>query len=229
MEDLKDKVWIVKVPELVYNNILKSREKNIGQLDIYNTEGGKEFKATLNSSDARHFNVLVNESTNLFTFKDKVTNIRQADALCRFVSIDETHSDKLTKIVMNEEEANKPLIAIDFAKGRQTTESIIPLSKFQYLATTDNWEKALSQKNRKDKNLKKTRRNKDELKTEIFDLFSEKKYWTNKELVAKLDQPENYLKEVLSEICDYIKSGPKKGCYELKKQYVYLDGEMQDT
>jgi hypothetical protein len=223
MEDLKDKIWIVKVPELVYNNILKSREKNIGQFDIFQTEKGTEYKVSLNKSEARQFNILANETNNFFTFKDKVTNIREADGLGRFVSIDEVNSDKLTKIVTNEQEANKPLIAIDFAKGRQTTESIIPLSKFQYLATTDNWEKALSQKNRKDKNLKKTRRDKDELKTEIFDLFSEKKYWTNKELVAKLDQPENYLKEVLSEICDYIKSGPKKGCYELKKQYVYVE------
>jgi hypothetical protein len=223
MEGLKDKIWIVKVPELVYNNILKSREKHFGQFDIYQTEAGKEYKATLSNSDARHYSILANDSTNFFTFKDKVTNIREADALGRFVSLDESNSDKLTKIVTNEQEANKPLIAIDFAKGRQTTESIIPLSKFQYLATTDNWEKALSQKNRKDKNLKKTRRDKNELKNEIFDLFSEKKYWTNKELVAKLDQPENYLKEVLGEICDYIKSGPKKGCYELKKQYVFVE------
>jgi len=225
MDDLKEKVWIVKVPEIVYNNILKSKEKNIGNMEVYNYNNSntKSFKINLNNTEAKHFNLMLSETNNFFTFKDKVNVLRSADGLGRFVSTDEFNSDKLTKIVMEEQEQNKQLIAIDTAKGRQTTESIIPLSKYQYIATTDNWEKAISQKNRKDKNLKKTRRDKEELKSEIFDLFSDKKYWTNKELVAKLDQPENYLKEVLGEICNYIKSGPKKGCYELKQQYVYVE------
>ena len=54
---------------------------------------------------------------------------------------------------------------------------------------------------------------------DIFDLFSEKRFWTLKELVDKLDQPENFLKEELNKVCDYIKSGPQKGSFELKRQY----------
>ena len=63
----------------------------------------------------------------------------------------------------------------------------------------------------------------EELKTEIFNLFAEKNNWTNRELVAKLDQPENYLKEVLTEMCNYIRSGPKKGNYELKPQFRHYE------
>jgi hypothetical protein len=214
---------MVKVPEIVYSQILK--ERDLGYIDIFektiNGESIKEVKINLGGKiDPKKFDISYNKTDNFFSFKDKKSKIKKLSYLGRFIASDEYVSDKVTMNVTKEELTNKPSIKIEYSKGRPLTEGIIPLSEHQFYATSDTYQMAVSQKNRKDKHLKKTRMDREELKKEIFNLFTEKDFWSNKELVAKLDQPENYLKEVLIEMCNYIRSGPKKGCYELKPQYL---------
>jgi hypothetical protein len=223
MEILKDKTWMVKVPELVYNQIIK--EKDLGCIHIseknLNGNNTKELKVSLGGQiNPKNFEIKYEKTGSFYTFKDKKNQIKKVDYLARFIASDEYVSDLVTLSVFKEELSNKPAIAIETGKGRPLTEAIIPLSEHQFFATNDSSQKARSQIERKEKHLKKTRMEKEELKKEIFSLFTEKEFWANKELVAKLDQPENYLKEVLAEMCNYIRSGPKKGCYELKAQYV---------
>lgn len=224
MNLLKDKLWMVKVPEVIYNQAM--RQKDLGELEIYevtNNVGQQETKLKVNLSERitpSNFDINFDKTNNFFTFKDKKNRVREVDYTGRFVASDESVSDSVTMNATREEVTNKPMISIERGKGRPKTEGIIPLSERQYFAINETKQRALQQKNRRDRNLKKTRKDRDELKGEIFDLFTEKDFWTNKELVATLDQPENYLKEVLSEMCDYIRSGPKKGCYELKRQYM---------
>jgi hypothetical protein len=223
MDIIKDKIWMVKVPEIVYSQILK--ERDLGYIDIFektiNGESIKEVKINLGGKiDPKKFDISYNKTDNFFSFKDKKSKIKKLSYLGRFIASDEYVSDKVTMNVTKEELTNKPSIKIEYSKGRPLTEGIIPLSEHQFYATSDTYQMAVSQKNRKDKHLKKTRMDREELKKEIFNLFTEKDFWSNKELVAKLDQPENYLKEVLIEMCNYIRSGPKKGCYELKPQYL---------
>jgi hypothetical protein len=224
MEILKDKVWLVKVPELVYNKMLNGGD--VGRMEIYETsnpntrEKTKDVKIRLSNIDTNYFDLNYNKTENFFTFKDKKNKIKKVDLLGRFVANDEYVSDRVTMNVAKEELTNKPSVAIEYGKGRPQTEGIIPISVHQFYATTDTMQKAINQKNRKDRNLKKTRMDREELKREIFNIFTEKDFWTNKELAGRLDQPDNYLKEVMLEMCNYIKSGPKKGCYELKPQYL---------
>jgi hypothetical protein len=224
MEILKDKVWLVKVPEVVYNKMIN--EKDLGQLEVYesitsNGEKVRDAKVNLGKNlDTSLFDLIYNPTDNFFTFRDKKNILKKVDYLGRFVANDEYTSDRVTMSVARNEMTNKPCVAIEYGKGRKQTESVIPISVHQFYATNDTMQKAINQKNRKDRNLKKTRMDKEDLKTEIFNLFTEKDFWTNKELAVRLDQPDNYLKEVLLEMCNYIKSGPKKGCYELKPQYL---------
>lgn len=228
MDILKDKIWLVKVPEIIYNQMLN--QKDIGYMDIYETAANnvssqqnpkKEILVNLGErEDNIKFDLNYDKTDNFFLFKDKKNKIRKINHLGRFVASDESVSDKVTMNVAKDELTNKPSIAIEYGKGRPITHGIIPISEHQFYATSDNYQRALSRMNRKEKHLKKTRMDKEELKKEIFNLFTEKDYWTNKELVAKLDQPEIYLKEVLSEMCNPIRSGPKKGCYQLKPQYI---------
>ncbi len=236
MDILKDKIWMVKVPETVYKQIIK--ERDLGYIDIFEkTINGEKVKdVTLNlggNIEAKKFDLNFNKTDNFFSFKDKKNKIRKINYMGRFIASDENVSDRVTMNVARQELTNKPSIAIEYGKGRPLTEGIIPISEHQFYATSDSYQMAVSQKYRKDKNLKKTRMDREELKKEIFNLFTEKDFWTNKELVAKLDQPENYLKEVLIEMCNYIRSGPKKGCYELKPQYLKSKGgddeEMSDN
>jgi transcription initiation factor TFIIF subunit beta len=39
------------------------------------------------------------------------------------------------------------------------------------------------------------------------------------ELVRETEQPENYLREILEEICEFQKKGKGKGQYSLKKEF----------
>jgi hypothetical protein len=232
-KNFNKKLWLVKVPELIHNKILK--EKNdIGMVEVFekeNEQGKKELIYKINlgkMDDDCIFDLNISETKNFFIFKEKKNVIKSLDLFGRLFASDERTSDKVTLQVANEEADQKPKVNLHLGKGRQNNQGrIMQISEYQFIATADNIQKAMDQKIRKDKNLKKTRKDRDELKTEIFGLFSNKNFWTNREIVAKLDQPENYLKEVLSEICNYIKSGPKKGCYELKRQYVNIEENQE--
>jgi hypothetical protein len=66
---------------------------------------------------------------------------------------------------------------------------------------------------------KRERIDKDALLSMILDLFKDKEHLTFKEINERCQQPDKYLKEVLSGYCKYNKKGPNKGMYELKEEY----------
>jgi len=226
--NIANNFWLVKVPELIFNQIMGEANSDFGILEVFekiDSQGKKEnlFRVKLGSDIDSIFDVQMQPSKNFFSFKEKKNKIRAIDTFGKFIASDEKTSDKVTLKVAVDEASNKPRVALDKGKGRQNTQGkILPISEHQFIATSDNLQKAMDQKIRKDRNLKKTRKDKEELKREIFSLFEDKKYWTNREIIAKLDQPEGFVKQVLSEICNLIRSGPKKGCYELKQQYVNI-------
>lgn len=226
---LPEGMYLIKVPNVVYNHITKlPTSALIGKVTANTTKDhqSKKWKVLLEGAiAAKRFDMIVDKSHEMFTFKEKKNKIKEIDMIGRFIASDQDVSDYVTNKTHKEEEDKKKMTMIETSKSRPLNEGIIKMSDHQFYATNDNSAKAILQKNRKDKNLKKTRKDKDDLKNDIFDLFSEKKFWTTKELVDKLDQPENYLKEVLSEICNYIKSGPKKGSFELKEQYELKEDE----
>eukprot|EP01094_Clydonella_sp_ATCC50884_P003943 TRINITY_DN13037_c0_g1_i1.p1 TRINITY_DN13037_c0_g1~~TRINITY_DN13037_c0_g1_i1.p1 ORF type:complete len:307 (-),score=117.65 TRINITY_DN13037_c0_g1_i1:259-1179(-) len=84
----------------------------------------------------------------------------------------------------------------------------------------------------KDNNVTHKRREKmhqEELEAKLFDLFSERPFWTLKDLEAKLEQPSSYIREVLSKLCIYHKKAPNKNNYELKAEYkVHRTEEVDD-
>ena len=53
----------------------------------------------------------------------------------------------------------------------------------------------------------------------LFALYREKPRWSARDLRARTEQPESYLKEVLSEIADLHRSGEFNGLYELKPNF----------
>lgn len=71
---------------------------------------------------------------------------------------------------------------------------------------------------------------KPELIARMFELFSEKPYWSIAPLKARLQQPDTWLREVLKEIAVQIKDGKYANMWELKDDWK-LDGtkgEMKD-
>ncbi|XP_076892077.1 transcription initiation factor IIF subunit beta-like [Bidens hawaiensis] len=67
--------------------------------------------------------------------------------------------------------------------------------------------------------VKRTRRDRGELEDIMFKLFERQPNWTLRQLLLETDQPAQFLKEILSELCVYNKRGTNQGTYELKPEY----------
>lgn len=67
--------------------------------------------------------------------------------------------------------------------------------------------------------VKRTRRDRSELEDIMFKLFERQPNWTLKQLVQETDQPAQFLKEIMNELCVYNKRGSNQGTYELKPEY----------
>ncbi|KAF8663853.1 hypothetical protein HU200_055188 [Digitaria exilis] len=66
---------------------------------------------------------------------------------------------------------------------------------------------------------KRIRMDRGELEKKLFKLFESQPNWSLKQLLQKTNQPEQFLKEILNEICVYNKRGPNQGTHELKPEY----------
>ncbi|OEL23656.1 hypothetical protein BAE44_0015325 [Dichanthelium oligosanthes] len=66
---------------------------------------------------------------------------------------------------------------------------------------------------------KRTRRDRTEMENILFKLFERQPNWSLKQLMQETDQPEQFLKEILNDLCVYNKRGPNQGTHELKPEY----------
>ncbi|KAK3165586.1 hypothetical protein QOZ80_1AG0035060 [Eleusine coracana subsp. coracana] len=71
----------------------------------------------------------------------------------------------------------------------------------------------------KPSDMKRTRRDPAELQNILFKLFERQPNWSLKQLMHETDQPEQFLKEMLNNLCVYNKRGPNQGTHELKPEY----------
>ncbi|KAF6134675.1 hypothetical protein GIB67_002076, partial [Kingdonia uniflora] len=53
----------------------------------------------------------------------------------------------------------------------------------------------------------------------IFNLFERQPNWTLRQLIQETDQPEQFLKEILKDLCIYNNKGANQGTYDLKPEY----------
>ncbi|RCV27562.1 hypothetical protein SETIT_5G334400v2 [Setaria italica] len=67
--------------------------------------------------------------------------------------------------------------------------------------------------------MKRTRRDRKEMENILFKLFERQPNWSLKQLMQETDQPEQFLKEILNDLCVYNKRGPNQGTHELKPEY----------
>ncbi|GJM89007.1 hypothetical protein PR202_ga05600 [Eleusine coracana subsp. coracana] len=77
----------------------------------------------------------------------------------------------------------------------------------------------------KPSDVKRTRRDRTEMENIIFKLFEKQPNWALKALVQETDQPEQFLKEILNDLCVYNKRGPNQGTHELKPEYKKSTGD----
>ncbi|XP_047266357.1 general transcription factor IIF subunit 2-like isoform X2 [Capsicum annuum] len=67
--------------------------------------------------------------------------------------------------------------------------------------------------------MKRTRRDRDEMEEILFKLFERQSNWTLKQLIHETDQPEQFMKDMLKLLCIYNNKGVHQGTYELKPEY----------
>ncbi|XP_006403819.2 transcription initiation factor IIF subunit beta isoform X1 [Eutrema salsugineum] len=67
--------------------------------------------------------------------------------------------------------------------------------------------------------MKRTRRDRREMEEVMFNLFERQSNWTLRLLIQETDQPEQFLKDLLRDLCFYNNKGSNQGTYELKPEY----------
>ncbi|KAJ3032165.1 UNVERIFIED_CONTAM: hypothetical protein HDU68_000004 [Siphonaria sp. JEL0065] len=66
---------------------------------------------------------------------------------------------------------------------------------------------------------KRERMERSDLISTIIILFNEDAYWKFSDLIEKTQQPQAWLKQVLNDLAEIVKTGPYHGLYELKREY----------
>ncbi|KAL8130604.1 hypothetical protein V2J09_019759 [Rumex salicifolius] len=66
---------------------------------------------------------------------------------------------------------------------------------------------------------KRTRRDRREMEEIMFKFFERQSNWTLKQLIQDTDQPEQFVKDILKDLCVYNNKGANQGTYELKPEY----------
>ena len=84
------------------------------------------------------------------------------------------------------------------------------------MANTDQAVQATLRKKYKEK---RVRGDPEKVRTMLFELFSNQRYWKTKALADETSQPESFLNEILQELGDKVASGMHRGHWQLKSQY----------
>ncbi|KAF5467149.1 general transcription factor IIF subunit 2 [Juglans microcarpa x Juglans regia] len=71
----------------------------------------------------------------------------------------------------------------------------------------------------KGSDVKRTRRDRGEMEEIMFKLFERQPNWTLRQLIQETDQPEQFMKDILKDLCVYNNKGANQGSYELKPEY----------
>jgi len=69
----------------------------------------------------------------------------------------------------------------------------------------------------------------DQITDRILGLFMEHRIWGLRDLKSRINQPEAYVREVLSDIAFMWKNGDFNGKWELKPEYKERDAGFQNT
>ena len=85
----------------------------------------------------------------------------------------------------------------------------------------------ISQKPKAQQTEKFARMPRNELLDMLFSLFEKWQYWSLKKLRSETQQPESYLRDVLSTIADLHKRGPYVGNYSLKPEFSNMRKEQE--
>ena len=218
MEDLKNKVFLVKIPKELFEYLKDSKESSdnkVGELKVFLNKKRKkpEFNLIFNKENGpKKFSLNFNKTNDYFYFYDqekkedmKIYNI---DNFGKLIIKDKEESDKLIENIFRRESNKSKDIAVKQVKdveNKYTPSKEIQLTDKKYV--------------NKDKKEKRVRKDQNEVENYIIDIVSKNKYITPKEIADALDIPENQAKDTLNKLCDlYMDHTIRKKFYKLKNE-----------
>ena len=212
MEDIKNKVFLVKVPTEVLDYLNNSTESKVGNLEILLNKKRKinpEYNIKFNKTNKPNkFSFVFNKTSDFFYFTEqekkedmKMSNI---DNFGKLIINDEMESNKLIENIFSRETNKSKEIQVKEVKDKEKK-----YKRGEEIQLTD--KKYMD----KDKKEKRVRMNENELEKYIRINIPKNKNLTPREIADKLDIPENQVKELMNRICDIMTDGKKK-FYQLK-------------
>ncbi|GAA5798837.1 transcription initiation factor IIF, beta subunit-domain-containing protein [Helicostylum pulchrum] len=229
LDDVDTKVWLVKVPSFLAKKWKDIDEDNLnlGSVRIYNRPPpGRSSAISLvlpeepGSSIPREYNIsiLPGEVQNKFVFSEDQNGVKAISGTVHHECAATPTEFRSYRNIMRKRvlDAGTPQRSVQvlgqnnqpvFVPGASSS---MPNSSFSDFVTT---------KKRKIDKEKATRMPRNELMDLLFAAFDKFPYWSFKGIVEHTNQPNQYLKEVLAEICILNKRGPYAGNYQLKPEY----------
>ena len=216
MDELNNKVFLVKIPKEVFEYLDNCSENKVGNLEIFLNKKRKnkpEYNLKFNkSSGPKNFSLTFNETQDFFYFTDqerkediKINNI---DNFGKLIIKDENESTQLIENIFNREINKTREIKVKQISDKE--------KKYIHSKEIQLTDKKYVDKDRKEK---RVRRAKEEVEVEIRDLITNNKYLNVKDIADNLNIPENQVKEILDEICILMIDEKRKRFYKLKDEY----------
>ncbi|RVW25215.1 Transcription initiation factor IIF subunit beta [Vitis vinifera] len=151
---------------------------------------------------------------NKFDMKPHNENIQNYGKLCRERTSKYMTKSRQIQVIDNDNGSHmRPMPGMVIASA---------VSVSMGMATSFFWDK--KKMPTKGSDMKRTRRDRGEMEEILFKLFERQPNWTLRQLIQETDQPEVYapqqfLKDLLKDLCVYNNKGTNQGTYELKPEY----------
>ena len=215
MEELKNKVFLVKVPKEIFDYVNESKESKVGHLEVFLNKKRKnkpEYKIKFNKNTGpKNFSLFFNKTTDYFYFieqkKEEDMKITNIDNFGKLIVSDENESIKLIENIYNRETNKSKEIQVKQIKDQENKykhSEAIQLTGNKYVD--------------RDKKEKRVRKENSYVEAKIRELIPNNKYISHKEIADLLDVPEKQVKEILDQICDLMvdDANNRKKFYKLK-------------
>jgi transcription initiation factor TFIIF subunit beta len=215
------KLWLVKVPNFVAEEWLKSPAGiELGKVKIHRREGANQADVSLaiktNATIPKEYDMApITSPVPMEIFSETKDGLLAMEGLVqyRFEMKSNINAPEYRQVMAQRrnvaEKKGRPVVIV------AERDSLSSASK-SFTNTLVKRRQVVDERGVADK---RERLEKTKLLELIFKAFRKQDYWTLKDLNNHCNQPVNYLKEVLNEVCSYNTSGKHKSTYELKPEY----------
>jgi hypothetical protein len=214
-------VWLVKIPGILQSKIEgASNKETIGEIEL----GEKEINLNIFDKQTKESTSYSMQTTpnipNLYILQNKKRDklITVEGVVKQYFKIVPKFTDKYQDSVRSRVEKTRGKRVI-LTTDERVTNRILPGQAKALKKAAEAEALALRQQQQQQIPIERAEKMSDEdLRNVLYGLFYEKPRWTMEELYKKTQQPRQFLKDVVKEICQYNGKGEYKSTYELKSQ-----------